>query len=1112
VGKYRATPQISPLRYASRDARALARLLADPDVCGFSQDQIALLTDRDARRRPIVEHLSTWLPERSREADIAVIYFACHGLQQSRGDDEEGYLLPYDADPDEVVATGVAMAEVARLMNAVHARAVVVLLDCCYAGHVLTRNTSISRSGPRDLAIKPAVFEKLLGRNRFLLVACDKDQMSIEPPDLKHGLFTYHLLKGIAGAADGDGDGRVGVYELSTYVSQAVARDAPRFGHVQTPWAKGEWKENVFLSSPRHQSESRSPDTSALEKLWKELGPDRAMAHLERQLREEDEPWFQSVLTFLRRNRDAEAIPFLFHCLAHRTEAIRVRAKKLVEERGWEAVAAASLEVARRMDAEHGPERTGFLLEGLAAIEANPQVIRLLDEFGMILSGSLRARAILLLERKRLSIELEAVKALFDSQHSAYRIEKVLGQGLFTAAYLAKHEFTGHPVVVRVLRPRFVDDHSVRLQFLEVGKQCYMHYHHPGLVHTRDVQAIADSRIYYTVRDHIEGVTLQDVLAQGKKFQPLQVLEILRQVLEALAPIHDRGACHCGIKPSNLFLHDEERVRIILGDLSLPIPHFDLDRLCYDYRYAPPEMFRSGGSLCPQSDFYSLGCLGYELLCGAPPFKSDNVFDLGAKHVNEPIPLPSRNGSRLGPEVDGFFDRLLSKRPEDRFHTLSETIQALDVLRDQLRPPSQPRARPVTLLGRDKLGEFDPLHSVLALAESGGTDAPTKIPLGESQGDDTLFPHPGAISKASDSDISGGESSGELPAMAEPRLDLDRVLELAPGQVLFDRYIVERQLGEGGMGTVWLVRHRELGSERALKLMVSGIARDPQVRARFRREAQILDKLNHPNAVRVYDARIGHDIAFIEMEFVRGQSVNQILVPGQPMPLKWVTELLDQLCDVLQAANDEGITHRDLKPPNLMLVDGKQPGRKILKLLDFGIAKIREAADSVHTLTGSYMGTPLYSSPEQITGEEAVDTRSDIYSVGLILYELLTGYRPFDGSINAIIYKHTMVPPRRFAEVNPEAHVPAAVEEVVLKCLAKNPDQRPQSPRELAERFHAAVAQGTTHGEGTNEPQPSTTHGEGTKEPQPSGSWEWLRNLFRRRRPPAAGAGPPGGT
>src|SRR5262249_21663729 len=163
-----------------------------------------------------------------------------------------------------------------------------------------------------------------------------------------------------------------------------------------------------------------------------------------------------------------------------------------------------------------------------------------------------------------------------------------------------------------------------------------------------------------------------------------------------------------------------------------------------------------------------------------------------------------------------------------------------------------------------------------------------------------------------------------------------------------------RLLGEGGMGAVWLVRDREFDSERALKLIVSGIASDQQARARFRREARILDKLNHPNAVRVYDARMGRDAAFIAMEYVRGESLTQTLVPGAPMPMDFTVDLLDQLCDVLQAANDLGIIHRDLKPPNLMLVEGRQPGKKVLKLLDFGIAKIREGADDVRTMTGSF--------------------------------------------------------------------------------------------------------------------------------------------------------------
>jgi serine/threonine-protein kinase len=283
---------------------------------------------------------------------------------------------------------------------------------------------------------------------------------------------------------------------------------------------------------------------------------------------------------------------------------------------------------------------------------------------------------------------------------------------------------------------------------------------------------------------------------------------------------------------------------------------------------------------------------------------------------------------------------------------------------------------------------------------------------------------------------------------------------LRKGQVLFDRYVVERLIGEGGMGTVWLVKDREFDSERALKLIISGIANDPQARARFRREARILDRLNHPNAVRVYDARVGREMAFIAMEYVKGEALSKILVPGVPMPLDVVTALTEQLCDVLQAANDEGIIHRDLKPNNLMLVDGRD-GRKIVKLLDFGIAKIREGADDVHTMTGNLLGTPLYMSPEQITGDP-VDARSDLYSAGVILYELLTGHRPFTGAVGQIIYSHTSVAPPAFADINPDVEVPAAVEEVVRKCLSKKPEDRPQTPRELKALFLQAVAESGT--------------------------------------------------
>ena len=179
------------------------------------------------------------------------------------------------------------------------------------------------------------------------------------------------------------------------------------------------------------------------------------------------------------------------------------------------------------------------------------------------------------------------------------------------------------------------------------------------------------------------------------------------------------------------------------------------------------------------------------------------------------------------------------------------------------------------------------------------------------------------------------------------------------------------------------------------------------------------------------------------------------------MPLAWVDRLLGQLCDALQVAHDMEIVHRDLKPQNLMLLDGPAPGQETVKILDFGIAKILNSSDPEDNVTqlGQSLGTPHYMSPEQISGDiEAVKACSDIYSVGVILYQLLTGVLPFSGPRNQVFIGHLCVPAPAFSEKNPDVHVPPEVEALVLRCLEKDPKQRPASARALAEEFHRIVA------------------------------------------------------
>jgi eukaryotic-like serine/threonine-protein kinase len=287
------------------------------------------------------------------------------------------------------------------------------------------------------------------------------------------------------------------------------------------------------------------------------------------------------------------------------------------------------------------------------------------------------------------------------------------------------------------------------------------------------------------------------------------------------------------------------------------------------------------------------------------------------------------------------------------------------------------------------------------------------------------------------------------------------VVAVEPGQVVFGKYLVLERLGRGGMGEVWLVKDVELDVKRALKMITQGTAFNSEARARFRREARAMAQFSHRNVVTVHDSRLDtSDIAYIVMEYIPGQSLEKVLRPGQGMSLDWTFGVLSQLCEALHVAHRRGIIHRDLKPSNLILI-ADDFGSEVLKVLDFGIAKILQAEETpqdVQTMVGAFMGTPPYASPEQASGHS--EPLSDIYSVGVILYEALTGHRPFRGRTAELIAQTLMTPPASFAEANPDANVPPEIERVVLRCLAKNPEDRPQSPLALLEEFKAAM-QGT---------------------------------------------------
>lgn len=267
------------------------------------------------------------------------------------------------------------------------------------------------------------------------------------------------------------------------------------------------------------------------------------------------------------------------------------------------------------------------------------------------------------------------------------------------------------------------------------------------------------------------------------------------------------------------------------------------------------------------------------------------------------------------------------------------------------------------------------------------------------------------------------------------------------------RYRVERVLGQGGMASVYLAHDEQLHRPVAAKVLHGGLARDQVFRERFLREARLAAGLSHPNVVQVFDAGEDDGGLYIVMEYVAGRTLADELAADGPLPPDRAVRLILQACAGLAHAHEAGLVHRDVKPHNLLVrPDGT------LKVADFGIARAVEAAPL--TEIGTVLGTAAYLAPEQAAGEEAT-AASDVYALGAVLYEALTGRTPYVFSTLAeLAAKQRNEPVTPVRELVPE--VPQALEDVVMRCLARNPDYRPATAGELAAGLTAASGEPTT--------------------------------------------------
>jgi eukaryotic-like serine/threonine-protein kinase len=271
------------------------------------------------------------------------------------------------------------------------------------------------------------------------------------------------------------------------------------------------------------------------------------------------------------------------------------------------------------------------------------------------------------------------------------------------------------------------------------------------------------------------------------------------------------------------------------------------------------------------------------------------------------------------------------------------------------------------------------------------------------------------------------------------------------------QYVLRQRLGRGGMGEVWLAEHRLLKRPCAVKFIRPELAADPAASARFAREVQAVTGLTHVNTVRVYDYGRAVDGAFYYvMEFLDGPTLEALVQQTGPLPAGRTVYLLRQICGALAEAHAAGLVHRDLKAGNIIIAE--QGGQHdVAKLLDFGLVQdLSAAADDRLTRAGTILGTPAFMSPEQASGESAVDFRSDLYSLGAVAFFVLTGRPPFQGrNLGQLLAAHRSEVPAHVSDL--QSDVPADLAAVIARCLAKAPDDRYQSAADLERELGACA-------------------------------------------------------
>jgi serine/threonine-protein kinase len=623
---------------------------------------------------------------------------------------------------------------------------------------------------------------------------------------------------------------------------------------------------------------------------------------------------------------------------------------------------------------------------------------------------------------------------------------KLLARGGMGDVYLAATtgiEGAERPIVVKTIRRDHIHDGSFLARFLDEAR-VQSQLNHPGVAQILEASTDENGEPY-TVVEYVEGRSLADVrhraIQVGARIGWPEAVSVVIEMGQALAHVHERagadgtplGIVHRDLSPQNVMVGYAGEVKLI--DFGTARGH---NRRCHTVAgvvfakpgYVAPEVARQqvgDGRI----DVYAMGvmlwelCSGKRLLTGDPQVHLEQV---AAAKFEIPRLAASRN---IPNELDDIIAKLCENDPDDRYASAAQA--ATDLARVLGQAPA------------GKGGERSVRTRISALMKTLWPQEPARLRAEFAK----LLKQARGLRR--DPETPPSERSLQLAAASMPA-DPDTL----PGT----SYRLGRKIGEGASGEVFEAEHNELGRKYAIKVLSQAHAAASDAVDRFRREARAIASLSHPNLVRLHDFGKSLDgRVFLVMELLDGKTLD---AHGEPpsgevrrhLPWREAVELAIQVARALEAAHAAGLVHRDLKPANLFLTTSGE-----LKLLDFGVAMaLADTADSEKRQKGfAVFGTPEYMAPEQVAGEP-VDARCDLYALGCVLYELVTGTRPFSGSPVVVMGKQLREQPERPQVRAPDAAIPTELEAVIMMALSKSKEDRFATAREMREALERAIA------------------------------------------------------